>query len=196
MLEMHKLLRNTIFFTICIIFLHSCAGVWNPASQKDVPSDVDERVKKNIEEGKGVKIFDKRNNSGGIASFASSNPVWRASLDTLNFMVLSSADYGGGIIITDWYSEKNNNESIKITIRFLSDEIRIDGFDVIIHQKICDSNDRTNCNIRKINNKLNDEIKLAILKRATVIDRKLTEKKVKQFKKNFPEYKARGDEKD
>ena len=185
-----------MYFTICIIFLHSCGGVWDPVSQKDVPSDVDERVKKNIEEGKGVKIFDKRNKSGGIASFASSNPVWRASLDTLNFMVLSSADYGGGIIITDWYSEKNNNESIKITIRFLSDEIRIDGFDVIIHQKICDSNNRTNCNIRKINNKLNDEIKLAILKRATVIDRKLTEKKVKEFKKQFPEYKARGDEKD
>ena len=193
---MHKLLKNAIFFTICIIFLHSCAGVWDPASQKDIPSDVDERVKKNIEEGRGVKIFDKRNKSGGIASFASSNPVWRASLDTLNFMVLSSADYGGGIIITDWYSDKNNNESIKITIRFLSDEIRIDGFDVIIHQKICDNNDRSNCNIKKIKNKLNDEIKLAILKRATVIDRKLTEKKVKEFKKKFPEYKARGDEKD
>ena len=151
---MHKIFKNTLFFIVCTIFLYSCAGVWDPASQKDVPSDVDERVKKNIEEGKGVKIFDKRNKSGGIGSFASSNPVWRASLDTLNFMVLSSADYGGGIIITDWYSERNNDESIKITIRFLSDEIRIDGFDVIIHQKICDSNDRTNCNIRKINNKL------------------------------------------
>ena len=159
-------------------------------------SNVKDRVRKNIEEGRGVKIFDKRNKNTGIASFASSNPVWRASLDTLNFMVLSSADYGGGIIITDWYSENNNNESIKITIRFLSDEIRIDGFDVIIHQKMCEQEDRTNCKIRKINNKLNDEIKLAILKRATIIDRKLTEKKVKDFKKQFPEYKARGDEKD
>ena len=193
---MYKILRNTLFFTICSIFLYSCAGVWDPKSQKDVPADVDERVRKNIEEGRGVKIFDKRNKNTGIASFASSNPVWRASLDTLNFMVLSSADYGGGIIITDWYSENNNNESIKITIRFLSDEIRIDGFDVIIHQKMCEQEDRTNCKIRKINNKLNDEIKLAILKRATIIDRKLTEKKVKDFKKQFPEYKARGDEKD
>ena len=193
---MHKIFKNTLFFIVCTIFLYSCAGVWDPASQKDVPSDVDERVRKNIEEGRGIKIFDKRNKSTGIASFASSNPVWRASLDTLNFMVLSSADYGGGIIITDWYSENNNNESIKITLRFLSDEIRIDGFDVIIHQKMCEQEDRTNCKIRKINNKLNDEIKLAILKRATIIDRKLTEKKVKDFKKQFPEYKARGDEKD
>tara|TARA_Y100000590_G_scaffold142310_1_gene163278 strand:+ start:186 stop:767 length:582 start_codon:yes stop_codon:yes gene_type:complete len=193
---MHKIFKNTLFFIVCTIFLYSCAGVWDPASQKDVPSDVDERVRKNIEEGRGVKIFDKRNKSTGIASFASSNPVWRASLDTLNFMVLSSADYGGGIIITDWYSENNNNESIKITIRFLSDEIRIDGFDVIIHQKKCDLDDRSNCIIKKINSKINDEIKLAILKRATIIDRKLTEKKVEEFKKQFPEYKARGEKKD
>ena len=192
---MHKILRNTLFFIICSTFLYSCAGGWDPVSQKDRPADVDERVRKNIEEGKGIKIFDKRNKSSGIASFASSNPIWRASLDTLNFMVLSSADYGGGIIITDWYSEKNNNESIKITIRFLSDEIRIDGFDVIIHQKKCDPSDKTNCIIKKINSNLNDEIKLAILKRATVIDRKLTEKKVKQFKKQFPDYKV-GDQKD
>ena len=192
---MRKILRNTLFFIVCCTFLHSCAGVWDPAAQKDVPSDVDERVKKNIEEGKGIKIFDKRNKSAGIVSFASSNPIWRASLDTLDFMVLSSADYGGGIIITDWYSENNNNESIKITIRFLSDEIRIDGFDVIIHQKKCDLKEENNCIVKKINNKLNDEIKLAILKRATVIDRKLTEKKVKQFKKQFPEYKV-GDQPD
>ena len=192
---MRKILRNTLFFIVCCMFLHSCAGVWDPASQKDVPSDVDERVKKNIEEGKGIKIFDKRNKSTGIVSFASSNPIWRASLDTLDFMVLSSADYGGGIIITDWYSENNNNESIKITIRFLSDEIRIDGFDVIIHQKKCDLKEEGNCIVKKINNNLNDEIKLAILKRATVIDRKLTEKKVKQFKKQFPDYKV-GDQKD
>ena len=193
---MHKIFKHTLFFIVCTIFLYSCAGVWDPANQKDVPSDVDERVRKNIEEGRGIKIFDKRNKSTGIASFASSNPVWRASLDTLNFMVLSSADYGGGIIITDWYSENNNNESIKITIRFLSDEIRIDGFDVIIHQKKCDLVDRSNCIIKKINSKINDEIKLAILKRATIIDRKLTEKKVEEFKKQFPEYKARGEKKD
>ena len=193
---MHKIFKNTLFFIFCTIFLYSCAGVWDPASQKDRPADVDKRVRKNIEEGKGIKIFDKRNKSGGIASFASSNPIWRASLDTLNFMVLSSADYGGGIIITDWYSEKNNNESIKITIRFLSDEIRIDGFDVIIHQRKCDPIDRTKCIIKKISSTLNDEIKLAILKRATVIDRKLTEKRVKQFNKQFPEYKARGEKKD
>ena len=187
---MFKILRICLFFIVCSLFLSSCGG-WNPASQKDVPSDVDERVRKNIEEGRGVKIFDKRNKSGGgIASFASSNPIWRASLDTLSFMVLSSADYGGGIIITDWYSENNNNESIKITLRFLSDEIRIDGFDVIIHQKNCDPVNITKCNIKKINSKLNDEIKLTILKRATAIDRKLTKQKAKEFKKQFPDYKV------
>ena len=69
-------------------------------------------------------------------SFASSNELWRASIETLSFITLSSADYAGGIIITDWYSENNNNQAIKITIRFLSNEIRSDGIEVLLHKKI------------------------------------------------------------
>ena len=60
-------------------------------------------------------------NKGGKFDFASSNYLWRATLDTIDFMPLVSANYSGGIIITDWYSENNNpNEAIKISIRFLS----------------------------------------------------------------------------
>ena len=193
---MVNFISKALFLLIFSFFLSSCGGgkIWDPKSTREVPVDADERVKKNIEEGKGVKLFDKRNNSS-LGSFASANPVWRASLDTLDFMILSSADYGGGIIITDWYSEGNNNESIKITIRFLSDEIRIDGFEVIIHQKICDDK-YTNCSVKKVRSKLNEEIKLAILKRATEIDRKLTEKKVKEFRKQFPNYKTSGEYKE
>ena len=180
-----------VFLTI-LPFLNSCGkgNIWNPTSVKDRPTDVDERVRQNIEEGKGFKLMDKRDD--GLGSFASSNPMWRATLDTLNFMVLSSADYGGGIVITDWYSENKSNEAIKVTIRFLSPEIRADGLEILIHQKKCDVNNLNDCVVKKLNTKLGDEIKLAILKRAVQIDKKLTKQKVKEFKKQFPEYKTKG----
>ena len=53
-------------------------------------------------------------------------------------MPLTSANYSGGIIITDWYSNNNNpNETIKITIRFLSNEIRSDAIDINVFYKKC-----------------------------------------------------------
>ena len=83
---------------------------------------------------------------GGTFDFASSNELWRASLDTIDFMPLASANYSGGIIITDWYSdESNSNESIKITIRFLTNEIRSDALDIKIFKKDCDANQNCSC---------------------------------------------------
>ena len=188
---MYKIKSFLLVFLAIPLFLVSCGG-WNPTSIKDRPVDVDERVKQNIEEGKGFKLGDKRDS--GLGSFASSNPLWRATLDTLNFMVLNSVDYGGGIIITDWYSESKSDEAIKVTIRFLSPEIRADGLEISIHQKKCEINNLSNCTVQKLNTKLSEEIKLAILKRAVQIDKKITEKKVKEFKKKFPDYKKTGNQ--
>jgi len=186
---MYKIKSFLLVFLAIPLFLVSCGG-WNPTSVKDRPVDVDERVRQNIEEGKGFKLGDKRDS--GLGSFASSNPLWRATLDTLNFMVLNSVDYGGGIIITDWYSENKSDEAIKVTIRFLSPEIRADGLEISIHQKKCEVNNLNNCTVQKLDTKLAEEIKLAILKRAVQIDKKITEKKVKEFKKKFPDYKKTG----
>jgi len=186
---MYKIKSFLLVFLAIPLFLVSCGG-WNPTSIKDRPVDVDERVRQNIEEGKGFKLGDKRDS--GLGSFASSNPLWRATLDTLNFMVLNSVDYGGGIIITDWYSENKSDEAIKVTIRFLSPEIRADGLEISIHQKKCEVNNLNNCTVKKLDTKLAEEIKLAILKRAVQIDKKITEKKVKEFKKKFPDYKKTG----
>ena len=188
---MYKIKSFLLVFLAIPLFLVSCGG-WNPTSVQDRPVDVDERVKQNIEEGKGFKLGDRRDS--GLGSFASSNPLWRATLDTLNFMVLNSVDYGGGIIITDWYSENKNDEAIKVTIRFLSPEIRADGLEISIHQKKCEINNLSNCTVQKLNTKLTEEIKLAILKRAVQIDKKITEKKVKEFKKKFPDYKTTGNQ--
>ena len=125
----------------------------------------------------------------GDFQFASSNPLWRASLEKLNFAPLNNVDYAGGIIVTDWFSNENSNEEIKITIRFLTNEIRSDAIGVIIHKKNC--NNQNNCKITKIENELNSEIKFAILKKAAQIEKediKTTKKKSGKYKipgKNF-----------
>ncbi len=120
---------------------------------------------------------------GGNFQFASSNEMWRASLELLEFTPLSNVDYSGGIIITDWFSENSEQDSIKITIRFLSNEIRADGLKVIIYKQICKKNDKNNCKVIKDNTTLGQEIKLAILKKAAIIQKD----EVSEHQKNYSE---------
>ena len=102
---------------------------------------------------------------GGDFDFASSNEMWRASLDILDFMPLTSADYGGGLIITDWYNDQSStNESVKISIRFLSNEIRADALKITVFSKEC--NKSINCKVSQSNPKIESELTVAILKRA------------------------------
>ena len=103
---------------------------------KKFPPDPKERVKRNLEEGRGFRLSNKLKDigkrGGGNFEFASSNELWRASLDVIDFMPIATANYSGGIIVTDWYSDDlNSNESLKITIRFLSNEIRSDAIDPV-----------------------------------------------------------------
>ena len=117
--------------------------------------------------------------------FSSSNELWRASLDILDFIPLSNVDYSGGIIITDWYNEGTaSNEAIKITIRFLSNEIRADGLDVVIHKRICKGT-AVNCKVTKYSSGLEEEIKLAILKKATILQKRGDDKKKSLSKKEY-----------
>tara|TARA_B100000902_G_C26951557_1_gene736079 strand:+ start:39 stop:572 length:534 start_codon:yes stop_codon:yes gene_type:complete len=158
------------FFTLLfflVFFLNSC-GIYQPSDARKVSPNPNERVKQNIEEGKGFRLSN-LGKKGGDFLFASSNPMWRASMEKLSFAPLSVVDYSGGIIITDWFSE-NTEEEIKIAIRFLSNEIRADGINVIIHKKKCQS--LNNCITREVKNSTNNEIRLAILKRAAEIEKK------------------------
>ena len=98
------------FFTIAF-FLNSCGPLkYKPVDARKVSPNADDRVKKNIEEGKGFRLMGGK--KGGTFDFASSNYLWRATLDTIDFMPLVSANYSGGIVITDWYSENNNKMSL------------------------------------------------------------------------------------
>jgi hypothetical protein len=165
--------------TILIFLISSGCGVYKPGvdARKVSPSG-EERTKKNIEEGKGYKIFDSRRSMmGGAFQFANSNGLWRASLDVISFMPLSSVNYSGGIIVTDWYSDnKNPNESIKVSIRFLTNEIRSDALDIKIFNRKCDNNS-FNCKFTNSSENLVSEIKKEILKKAAIYKDEEKEKK-------------------
>jgi len=170
-----------IFFSMVILLTQSACNAIKPkkVSAKDFPPDPRERVKKNIEEGRGFRVFG-GNKSGTTYDFASSNPLWQATLDTLDFMPLVSANYSGGIVITDWYSENNSpNESVKISVRFLSNEIRSDALDIDIFLKKCSQN-LTNCSISKNNNDLAGNLNLSILKKAAKYEKEMLAKRRKE----------------
>ena len=170
-----------ILFSLIILLTQSACQALKPkkVSAKDFPPDPRQRVKKNIEEGRGFRVFD-GNRGGTTYEFASSNPLWKATLDTLDFMPLVSANYSGGIVITDWYSENNSpNESVKISIRFLTNEIRSDALDINVFLKKCSQN-LTNCSISKNNNDLVADLNLSILKKATKYQKAMLEKRRKE----------------
>ena len=171
--------KLTIFLIIALFALNSCA---NRGDARKTSPDPKERVKKNMEEGRGIKLMDAiGSKKGGDFEFASSNELWRASLDTIDFMPLTSANYSGAIIITDWYSEnENTSESIKLVIRFLTNEIRSDAIDLKIFYKNCGS--VNNCKVSEKVNDLNTELKKEILKRAALYKKQASGKKKKSSK--------------
>ena len=132
-----KNLKTIFVLILSSIILISCNGKLPGADARKYPDDPKLRVKKNMEEGRGFRINDAfKSSGGGVFEFASSNELWRASLDIIDFMPLTSVNYSGGIIITDWYStDQSSNESIKISIRFLSNEIRADALDIKVFNK-------------------------------------------------------------
>ena len=182
---MHKLIavKKNILILLSILILLTQTGCEalkpKKVSAKDFPPDPRKRVEKNINEGRGFRVM------GGSQKvtnyeFASANPLWRATLDTLDFMPLASANYSGGIVITDWYSENNSpNESVKISVRFLTNEIRSDALDINVYLKKCSENSN-NCSISKNNNDLVADLNLSILKKATKYKKEVIDKNIKE----------------
>ena len=165
-----NLIKLIALFFFTSFFLSSC-GIYKRADVKDTPINVDERVKKNIQEGRGIR-FGKGATRGGDFDFASSNPLWRSAVDVLDFVPLTNASYSGGIIITEWFSSENNSENkreLKITVQFMTNEIRADAIKVLVFEKSCDQTN--NCQTKKIKSKLEGELKLAILKKAALFER-------------------------
>ena len=180
---------KTIAFLLILfsIFLSSC-GIYKRSDVKDNPVSVNERVAKNLKEGKGVRFFNSDKGAGGVFDFASSNPMWRATIDILDFITFANASYSGGIIVTDWFNDNSQTDQLrdlKITVKFLSNEIRADGIKIDIHERICKVNNTSSCSINKIKSEVAGELKLAILKSATRIDKNMRAEKVKNFKRKL-----------
>ena len=177
------LYRKKLIFIL--IFMTCLQGCFKWTDARKVSPNPDERIKKNMEEGKGLRVagIGKGNTS---FQFASSNPLWRSTLDILEFAPLINANYSGGIIITDWVSteDASRNEFFKITVKFLSNEIRPDGIDITLHQKVCQKNNV--CKISKLDSAVAQDLRLKILKRAALYAKDDTEK----LKEELGEYRV------
>ena len=171
-----KLVKLTLILIIPL-FLASCQLAKLGGDARENPPDPNERVKKNLEEGKGFRLNNMiKKSGGGSFEFASSNELWRASLDTIDFIPLASVNYSGGLIITDWYSsDENSNEVLKISIRFLTNEIRSDALDIKIFTKACDSQNK--CVTSEKSGNLIAELKREILKKAVQYEKENPDKK-------------------
>ena len=173
----------TIFFSF--FYLNGCGPFkYKPVDAKEYPPEPGKRVKKNIEEGRGFRFENFGGTGATTYEFASSNPLWRASLDILDFMPLTTANYSGGIIVTDWYSENSSeSESVKISIRFLSNEVRSDALNIKIFYKVCDSNN--SCGVTEKTGELNSELTRKILNKAAIYKKQSDDKNFRPYKGNM-----------
>jgi len=153
----------------------SC-GIYKKTSSRDVPTNAMERARKNVKEGRGISIKSLRGNRSTSFEFSTSNPMWRSAMETLDFLPLSNVDYSGGVIISDWYNDSSDaKDSIKITVRFLSNEIRADSVKVIVHKRNCNINNQ--CVVNKIDSKIEEELQMAIIKKAALLEKEAKKNK-------------------
>ena len=182
MLFFYNIFKKLFLIISLFLFITACNGIPGADARK-FPANPEERVKKNLAEGKGVTFMDLAGQSGngGKFEFASSNPLWRASLDVIDFMPLSSVNYSGGIIITDWYADENDpTASIKINIRFLTNEVRSDSLDIKVYNRKC-IDSLINCKIVQTDQILVNELKKEILKKATIYEKQVVAKRRKNY---------------
>ena len=183
-----KFIKIIIFTILFPFLLISCKGPDGKfklpgGDARKFPDDPKLRVKKNLEEGRGFKLMDIGEKKGGVFDFASSNELWRASLDIIDFMPLASVNYSGGIIITDWYSSNDNpNESIKVSIRFLTNEIRSDALDINVFNRKCSDMNILNCKVIQTDGVISAELKKEILRKAAMYEKQKKDKNFKPYK--------------
>ena len=185
-MKIKKFISILLILLVVPIFFTSCQKLkdfHDPPDLSKEPLDPDKRAQRNINEGRGINL-------GGIANrkttyeFSTANPMWRASLEVLDFIPLTTVDYSGGMIITDWYSETDgtSNESLKITVRFLSNEIRADSLKIVVHKKRCSANNSCKMSLLPADSQIKSELRSVILRKASLIEK--ASKGKKSNKKN------------
>ena len=164
-----KILIISVFFSSILL---GCSKI-DPTTGEKVLIEVDPDKKAREFRDKGGGIFGDINkigksSSGGSFEFASSNVLWRATLKSLDFLPLLNADYSGGIIVYDWYSQTNNpKEQIKISVQFLNNELRSDSIKITAHKKICETIER--CSNSTLDQNFANSIKESIITSARTL---------------------------
>ena len=163
------ILRKILIFASISLILGGC-GVYKKTDARNIPTKGQDRARKNVEEGRGISLKNLGGRGKTTYEFSSSNPMWRASLEILDFLPLTTVDYSGGMIISDWYSDTSNQkESIKITVRFLSNDIQTGSLKILVHKKTCIA--PNNCLVKKIKSKIEEELQRSILSKAALIEK-------------------------
>ena len=158
-------MKKVIVFII-ILNLISCTSSKNDGEQ--IEPNVQKRAEAEAKKGGGIILFGGDKKNSGTIDFSSTNVMWRATLKTLNFLPLVSADYSAGLIVTDWYSEqKLGKEQIKIQVSFLSNDLRSDSIIVSSFKRICEPNGI--CTNSSVNESVNKEIKDSIITNARLL---------------------------
>lgn len=153
---------NYISIFCIFMFILQCAKVDPITGEKIIiEPNTTEKAREAAKKGGGLFGDIMNKNTSNTFEFSTSNVLWRATLNTLDFLPIVNADYSGGIIIYDWFSEKTDNRSIKLSVRFLSNELKSSSIVVAGHKKVCD--DMGKCFIEKLDNKFTNEIKESII---------------------------------
>ena len=171
--------KSLLFLTFLMILLNHCAKT-DPVTGEKVLQETDPAKKARDFVAKQGGLFGDigKGSSGTNFEFSTSNVLWRATLKNLDFLPLVNADYSGGIMVYDWYSNKGENQSIKISVRFLSNELKSSSVVVAGHKKICD--DLGKCFVEKLDNKFTEEIKESVIATARQIKIEDTKKDTKK----------------
>ena len=90
-------MKKILFIILSLSLLTEC-GIYRKTDARKIPGNVNDRVQKNLEEGKRIKFGGGKGRGDGNFSFATSNEMWRATIEILDFVPLTNVDYGGGII--------------------------------------------------------------------------------------------------
>jgi len=168
---MRNFIKIIVYFFIFSLLVSCGKGFFKKVDTRKVPISGPERAKKNVREGRGVGL---KNMIGGKGStnyeFSTSNPMWRATLDILDFLPLSTVDYSGGVIISEWYTDDSNkNQALKITVRFLSNEVQTNSLKITVHRKKCSVNQT--CNVELFKSRIQEELVASILREAAILQK-------------------------
>ena len=141
-----KFFITTLVFLLFIILSNCSSMRESDNNTKVLEPDPRKRAAEAAAKGEGIfGDINKKKQSSSTTSFnfSDSNVLWRATLKSLDFLPLLNADYSGGVIIYDWYSQTNNpKEQIKISVQFLNNEVRSDSIKITAHKKICETVER------------------------------------------------------